>query len=97
MIFLSEVELGGHTIFPQPGIDIKPELGSALYWFNVGAQNNLDSRVRHIGCPTIYGNKWIANKWVNWIPNFRDFPCLKNERYFSFYRNNLKSNKNSNK
>ena len=95
MIYLSEVEFGGHTIFLQPGISVKPELGSALYWFNIGAQNNLDSRIRHMGCPIIYGNKWIANKWVKWIPNFKDFPCLKNERYFSFYRNHLKSNKNS--
>ena len=83
MIYLSEVELGGHTIFPQPGISVKPKLGTALYWFNVGAQNNFDSRVRHMGCPIIYGNKWIANKWVKWIPNFKNFPCLTNERYFS--------------
>ena len=23
-------------------------------------------RMFHIGCPVIYGNKWIANKWVRW-------------------------------
>ena len=51
MIYLSSVEAGGHTIFPQPGISIKPVAGSALFWFNMGAQNNFDSRVMHLGCP----------------------------------------------
>ena len=36
MIYLSDVEAGGHTIFPQAGISIKPKEGSALFWFNRG-------------------------------------------------------------
>ena len=63
MIYLSDVEVGGNTIFIQPGISVQPVKGSALYWFNMGAQNNYDSRVFHLGCPVLYGNKWIANKW----------------------------------
>ena len=23
-------------------------------------------RMLHLGCPVVYGNKWIANKWVRW-------------------------------
>ena len=49
MVYLSSVEAGGATAFPQPGISIKPEIGSALYWFNMGAQNNFDSRIVHLG------------------------------------------------
>ena len=82
MVYLSSVEAGGHTIFPQPGISVKPEYGTAVYWFNIGAQNNHDSRVRHLGCPVLYGNKWIANKWVKWLANYKNYPCqLKNKHY----------------
>ena len=49
MIYLTSVEAGGHTIFPQTGIRVKPELGTALFWFNMGAQNNYDSRIWHLG------------------------------------------------
>ena len=34
MIYLSDVPLGGRTIFPQAGISVKPEAGSALYWYS---------------------------------------------------------------
>ena len=73
--YRSSVEAGGRTIFPQPGISIRPQMGSALFWFNMGAKNNYDSRVRHVGCPVLYGNKWIANKWIKWLTNFKRFPC----------------------
>ena len=63
MIYMSEVQAGGHTVFPNAGISVKPESGSALYWFNTEAQMTYDSRVYHLGCPVLYGNKWIANKW----------------------------------
>ena len=75
MVYLSSVKAGGHTVFPQAGISVKPEIGSALYWFNVGAKNNYDSRTRHLGCPVLFGNKWIANKWIKWLANYMNFPC----------------------
>ena len=31
MIFLTTVESGGRTIFPQAGISVKPNMGSALF------------------------------------------------------------------
>ena len=83
MVYLSSVELGGHTIFPQTGISIKPEMGSVLYWFNIGARNNVDSRTRHFGCPVLYGNKWIANKWIKWLSNFDSYPCHINKHHYS--------------
>ena len=85
MIYLTSVEAGGHTIFPQPGISVKPVLGSALFWYNVGAQDNYDSRIFHLGCPVLYGNKWIANKWVKLLSQFQNYPCFvnKKKKYFS--------------
>ena len=49
MLYLNGPEAGGNTVFSQAGISVKPVLGSALYWFNGGAQNNYDSRTRHSG------------------------------------------------
>ena len=89
MIFLSSVEAGGHTVFPQPEISVKPVEGSALYWFNMDAQNNLDSRIRHLGCPVLFGNKWIANKWVKWLPNFKQYPCLIDRENYSIFPQQL--------
>ena len=86
MIYLSDVESGGHTVFPQAGISVKPEEGKALFWFNCGprGQNPSDSRIYHLGCPVLHGNKWIANKWVKILPQFKNYPChIKNPDYYS--------------
>ena len=88
MIYLSDVEAGGYTTFPQPNISVKPNRGTALFWFNMGAQNNYDSRIRHLGCPVLYGNKWIANKWVKWLSNFRKYPCLIHRKHYSILLKN---------
>ena len=86
MVYLSSVEAGGHTVFPQLGISVKPKQGSALFWFNMGAQNNYDSRVYHLGCPVIYGNKWIANKWSKLMSNFRTYRCSIHNLHYSVYK-----------
>ena len=83
MIYLTDVEAGGFTIFPQPSISIKPERGMAVFWFNMGGQNNYDSRIRHMGCPVLHGNKWIANKWVKLLANFKNYPCLVHKKHYS--------------
>ena len=83
MLYLTNVDAGGHTVFPQIGISNKPIKGSALFWFNVGAQDNYDSRINHFGCPVLHGNKWIANKWIKWLANHKVYPCLVNETHYS--------------
>ena len=83
MVYLTSVEAGGRTVFPQAEISVKPEMGAALYWFNNGAQYNYDSRIYHLGCPVLYGNKWITNKWIKMLANFRDYPCLQYKKHFS--------------
>ena len=76
MIYLSTVESGGRTIFPQVGISVAPIQGSALFWFNKGADMSADSRNFHLGCPVSYGNKWIANKWIKHTAQFRNYRCF---------------------
>jgi prolyl 4-hydroxylase len=95
MVYLSDVEIGGRTVFPQPGISVKPVAGTALYWFNHDNLGENDSRyvislyhiplevltlfhsfrTMHLGCPVVYGNKWIANKWIKWDAQMWRYPC----------------------
>ncbi len=35
MIYLSDVEAGGRTVFPTVELSVEPEAGSALFWFNL--------------------------------------------------------------
>lgn len=35
MVYLSDVEAGGRTVFPTIGLSVEPSAGSALFWFNL--------------------------------------------------------------
>ena len=83
MIYMSHVKAGGHTIFPQAGISVPPKEGDALFWFNVAPDNKYDTRIWHLGCPVLYGNKWIANKWIKILAQYKEYPCWRNTSYFS--------------
>ena len=89
MLYLSTVEAGGSTVFPQPGISVKPVVGNALLWFNVGPQHQYDSRTVHMGCSVLYGNKWIATKWHRWISSYKNYPCYINTKHFSLRNKNI--------
>ena len=83
MVYMTDVQAGGRTIFPQAGISVKPEEGKALFWYNVGTRSNFDSRIFHLGCPVMYGNKWIANKWIKLLPQFQNFPSWRRYLYYT--------------
>ena len=91
MIYLSNVDSGGHTVFPHAGISVKPEEGKALFWFNCGpkGQNPYDSRIYHLGCPVLHGNKWIANKWIKMLSQFEYYPCNDKKKYYDIFSNKL--------
>ena len=78
MVYLSEEIDGGMTVFPQLGINVKPMMGSVLYWFTIHPSLSYDSRQVHLGCPVVYGNKWILNKWIKMNAQFRKYPCSSN-------------------
>ena len=86
MVYVTDVESGGHTIFPQLGLSVKPVQGSALYWFNLGPKMHYDSRSLHLGCPVIYGNKWITNKWIKFTAQFKKFPCEAKREHYSIFQ-----------
>ena len=35
-----------------------------------------DQRMTHLGCPVMYGDKWILNKWINWGAQMDKYKCL---------------------
>jgi prolyl 4-hydroxylase len=46
-------------------LSVEPEAGSLLYWHVRRPNSQADTRMTHMGCPVLYGNKWIVNKWIN--------------------------------
>ena len=75
---------------PWSGLSVKPVEGSALFWFNIGPNMHYDSRVLHLGCPVVHGNKWISNKWIKVLSQFKQYPCtISNKlniiKYFSIH------------
>ena len=87
MIYLSDVLSGGRTVFPQLGLSVKPVKGSAMFWFNIGPKMHYDSRIVHLGCPVMHGNKWIANKWIKILSQFQHYPCNDKIKHYNIFSN----------
>ncbi|XP_022212309.2 prolyl 4-hydroxylase subunit alpha-2-like [Drosophila obscura] len=64
-IFLSNVSQGGHTVFPQLEVSVKPQAGSSLVFYNLLDSLEGDPRTSHFACPVLDGDKWIATKWLS--------------------------------
>jgi len=76
--YLSDVEAGGHTVFPrfggapQPwnfedctkGLLVKPEKGKVIIFYSLLPNGHGDQLSLHGACPVQEGIKWAANKWI---------------------------------
>lgn len=58
---VSDVELGGATVFPDLNLTVYPKKGSAVFWFNLHKSGEGDSRTLHAACPVLAGTKWGKN------------------------------------
>ncbi|GAU94967.1 hypothetical protein RvY_06661-2 [Ramazzottius varieornatus] len=64
LLYMSDVEAGGATVFPRINLTLYPAKGSAAFWFNLHKDGLGDERTLHAGCPVLVGSKWISNKWI---------------------------------
>ncbi|XP_072518699.1 prolyl 4-hydroxylase subunit alpha-1 [Salminus brasiliensis] len=65
LVYMSDVEVGGATVFPNIGAALQPKRGSAVVWFNLLKNGSEDARTLHAACPVFVGSKWVANKWIH--------------------------------
>lgn len=63
--YMTDVEAGGATVFPQIGVKLWPEKGAAAVWYNLMQSGEGDYRTRHAACPVLAGSKWVCNKWFH--------------------------------
>ncbi|KAJ8408774.1 hypothetical protein AAFF_G00245920 [Aldrovandia affinis] len=64
LIYMTDVNLGGATVFPAIGAALQPKKGSAVFWYNLLQNGEEDDRTLHAACPVMAGNKWVSNKWI---------------------------------
>ena len=73
--YMSDVEAGGRTIFPQLALSNPPIKGDALFWLTTRNDQQFDSQMYHAGCPVLYGNKWAFTKWIYSDDQMWTHPC----------------------
>lgn len=64
VMYLNAVEDGGGTIFPELGLEVLPQPGSAVHFEYCNSLGQVDPRTLHGGAPVRAGEKWIVTKWV---------------------------------
>ena len=64
VMYLSDVEAGGGTSFPNIGVTVQPKKGSAVFFANTDAYRVPDQQTLHAGEPVEKGVKYIATKWL---------------------------------
>lgn len=64
IMYLSDVEEGGGTSFPNIGLQVQPKKGSAVFFANTDAFRAPDQQTLHAGEPVGRGVKYIATKWL---------------------------------
>ncbi|EDW71990.2 uncharacterized protein Dwil_GK10713 [Drosophila willistoni] len=76
LIYMTDVQQGGATVFPALRITNFPKKGSALIFRNLDNNISPDPSTLHAGCPVLFGSKWAATKWIYSAEQMFRKPCL---------------------
>lgn len=68
LVYLNTDFEGGETEFPLVGFKSKPEVGKAILFWNVDANDKILHLAKHRGNQVLGGHKWIATKWSHSKP-----------------------------
>jgi len=68
LVYLNEDFEGGETSFPAPDLKLRGRSGDALFFRNVDATGQPDTRGTHAGLPVANGQKWLASRWIRERP-----------------------------
>lgn len=64
ILYLSDVDAGGGTKFPELGLEFRPKQGAGLLFSNTDAYGQPHPLSLHAGMPVLAGCKYIATKWL---------------------------------
>lgn len=83
LMYLTTVEEGGETVFPNAeikvtgpewsdcakrGMGVKTKQGDAVMFYGLKPDGSVDPSSLHGSCPTLKGEKWSATKWIHILP-----------------------------
>lgn len=74
MVYLNEVERGGHTDFERIKQRFRPKAGRAVIWNNLTPDGYPNPFALHQGMPVKAGSKTIITKWFRDRPTDHDAP-----------------------
>ncbi|VBB33991.1 unnamed protein product [Acanthocheilonema viteae] len=75
LIYMTEPEIGGRTVFINSKTSIPCTKNAALFWYNLMRDGAADMRSLHAACPVLTGIKWTANKWFHERGQEWNRPC----------------------
>jgi len=75
LFYVSDVDLGGATVFPSLDLTLWPKKGSAAFWYNLHRNGEGDVLTRHAACPVLAGTKWVSNFWMHEFDQEFRRPC----------------------
>jgi prolyl 4-hydroxylase len=64
LMYLNDVDSGGHTAFPKARTDVTPKKGRAVHWKNIDDTGRVLPCAYHASLPVESGEKWICTVWV---------------------------------
>uniref|UniRef100_H2MJ53 procollagen-proline 4-dioxygenase n=1 Tax=Oryzias latipes TaxID=8090 RepID=H2MJ53_ORYLA len=65
LLYMSDVQAGGNTVFTDIGAVVWPKKGTAVFWYNLHRSGEGDYRTRHAACPVLVGNKWGESTFLH--------------------------------